>query len=302
MQLSPLIPQSPPFHRLPGGPPAMELSSPLETPHLETPHLGPQTLAPCCDYSDRAQPSSLRMLQKTDRNTTADTTPATEGAYATSDSSLAALTKLCNEFLESMTVNRIDAIACISLTCKQARFGKDSQEVTLVIDTLRDFRVRKLSKREALSIISSVTEDHHDLIESLMRILYHGASSWSPEDFDLPPAPQFLQPAHELQMRLPSVSTLWQPDRQLVSSNPTLSRGYGDFERAAQPVASESFFRQAGYGEWQPPTMPTSPVTQTLTECHQFAYGADSLDDRSNLHGYCCLVIRYIFQASLTHL
>jgi hypothetical protein len=85
----------------------MELPSPLETTHL-----GLQNREPHGDYSDRARPYQLQMSHNSDRNATAGTTPAAEGAHATTDSSLAALTKLCNEFMENMTVSCSDAIAC----------------------------------------------------------------------------------------------------------------------------------------------------------------------------------------------
>jgi hypothetical protein len=180
-----------------------------------------------------------------------------------------------------------------SLIRKQARFGKDSQENTLICGTLRDFRLRKLSKRETLSLVSGVIEGHHDLNEGLMGILYHGASSWAPGDFDLPPAPQFLQPAHEPQMRLPSISTLWQPNQQPAPVNSTVPGGYGGFESVEQPVRSGSFFTQSGYGEWQSPirNMPSSPMVQTPTEGQQYVYGIEALDDRSSFHRYCCLVV-----------
>jgi hypothetical protein len=140
--------------------------------------------------------------------------------------------------------------------------------------TLKEFKAGKLSKRDTLSVVSKVIEGHHDLIQGLMGILYHGASAWAPEDFNLPQlhiAPRFLQPAHEPQMRLPSMSAPWESNQQpVLSIDPAVFGGYGGYERVEQPMRPESLFAQTGPGNWHSPTRntPTSPMVQTSKQVH----------------------------------
>ncbi|KAF1930009.1 uncharacterized protein M421DRAFT_383074 [Didymella exigua CBS 183.55] len=99
----------------------------------------------------------------------------------------------------------------------KARFGEHSFQVFDVHKTLDLFRQRALSKHKTHKIILDTLEGHNDLRQELMDILMHPAARWGPGDFDLPTqhstqvqletAPQYLQPAHELRMRLPSFSS-----------------------------------------------------------------------------------------------
>lgn len=76
--------------------------------------------------------------------------------------------------------------------------------------------------------ILDTLEGHNDLRQELMDILTHPAADWAPGDFDLPneqsiqscleTTPRFLQPSHELQIRLPSIMSSWFPLPQVDHS------------------------------------------------------------------------------------
>ncbi|XPS69220.1 hypothetical protein M3J07_001488 [Ascochyta lentis] len=101
----------------------------------------------------------------------------------------------------------------------KARFGEQSPQSCNVHETLGAFKRGEISKRDVHKTIIDTLEGHDDLRQRLMDILLHPEARWAPGDFDLPveqqmqpilePIPQFLQPAHQPQMRLPSISSSW---------------------------------------------------------------------------------------------
>lgn len=67
----------------------------------------------------------------------------------------------------------------------------------------------KIPKRHALSAILTVLRDHEDLRQDLMNVLHHRDARWGVGDFEFGSTlnqtiPQFLQPIHQPQLRLPS--------------------------------------------------------------------------------------------------
>ncbi len=102
-----------------------------------------------------------------------------------------------------------------------------------------------------------------------MNVLKHKEASWSADDFDFDelttqPCPQFLQPAHEPQMRLPSMTSKWFSDSQHVPSiNPALissHSGSNDFESHED---LEPDIAKVSNSDWQPfIQIPSSPMPQ----------------------------------------
>ncbi|KAJ4989495.1 hypothetical protein SVAN01_05030 [Stagonosporopsis vannaccii] len=126
------------------------------------------------------------------------------------------------------------------LACVQARFGENSSQLHNIHETLSIFRKGQLSKRDAHTTILGTLGEHNDLRQQLMEILMHPVAEWAPGDFDLPTeqpmqslvksAPQYLQPPHQPQMRLPSISSNWFPMPQAEHSPGHLSfAGYDDY-------------------------------------------------------------------------
>lgn len=122
----------------------------------------------------------------------------------------------------------------------KARFGDSSPQLHDVHETLALFRKGQVSKRDAHITILSTLEGNNDLRQQLMDIIMHPAADWAHGDFDLPTeqsmqplmesTPQYLQPAHQPQMRLPSISSSWFPMPQVDQSPSHLSfGGYDEF-------------------------------------------------------------------------
>ncbi|KAF3040493.1 hypothetical protein E8E12_006434 [Didymella heteroderae] len=132
----------------------------------------------------------------------------------------------------------------------KARLGEYSRQLFDVHKTLDLFQKGTLSKREAYKTILDTLDGHDDLRQELADILMHPAARWGADDFDLPiqpllqtplgTAPHYLQPAHELQMPLPSLSS-WVPIPQndRFASLPTFN-GYNDCGREQSFVSSPS--------------------------------------------------------------
>ncbi|KAJ4361224.1 hypothetical protein N0V95_002107 [Ascochyta clinopodiicola] len=103
----------------------------------------------------------------------------------------------------------------------KVRFGDKSPQSLNVHKTLGAFKRGEVSKREVHKAIIDTLEGHDDLRQGLMDILLHPEAKWTPGDFDLPneqqmrpilgSTPQFLQPAHQPQIQLPSLSSRWFP-------------------------------------------------------------------------------------------
>jgi hypothetical protein len=78
-----------------------------------------------------------------------------------------------------------------------------------------------MSKKDTLVAIRLTLGDQADLKQDLLNILFHRDADWAVGDFDFgfpqplnqpSPSPQFLQPTHQPQMRLPSIFPLWYED------------------------------------------------------------------------------------------
>jgi hypothetical protein len=100
------------------------------------------------------------------------------------------------------------------------RFGEQSTEVITILNILGTFRAGEISKKDTLVAIRLTLGDQADLKQDLLNILFHRQAGWAVGDFDFglrqpldqaspSPSPQFLQPAHQSQMRLPPISPLW---------------------------------------------------------------------------------------------
>ncbi|KAH7396615.1 hypothetical protein DE146DRAFT_678363 [Phaeosphaeria sp. MPI-PUGE-AT-0046c] len=144
-------------------------------------------------------------------------------------------------------------------------FGERSCESIAIVEVLRTFGKGKISKRETLSTILENLHEHEDLGHSLMAILQHADARWDHQDFNvLPvqqPIPQFLQPAHEPKLRLPSMTSSWHHgDRVLTASSATLP---SDFDHEVPPAFSEvALHTRVEQDRWYQParSMISSPL------------------------------------------
>ena len=101
----------------------------------------------------------------------------------------------------------------------QTRLGEHSSQLNHIHKTLDAFKKGELSKRDTHTSIAKTLDGHDDLKRGLMDFLMLPAAEWHADDFDLPmeqptmsfvgSTPQILEPAHEPQMRLPSLSSNW---------------------------------------------------------------------------------------------
>ncbi|KAJ8114888.1 hypothetical protein OPT61_g3332 [Boeremia exigua] len=122
-------------------------------------------------------------------------------------------------FLFNIKVSHGKRYVLRQLIVFQDRFGKNSSQLYDVHSTLDTFKRGEMSKRDAHKIIVNTLKEHDDLRHQLMNVFMHPGADWAPDDFDLPfeaptqplvePAPQFLHPAHQPQIRLPSISSSW---------------------------------------------------------------------------------------------
>ncbi|KAE8836647.1 hypothetical protein PTNB73_04604 [Pyrenophora teres f. teres] len=158
------------------------------------------------------------------------------------------------------------------------RFGDESSEVATIFNVLGAFRAGKASKRDTLVAIRIALGSQTDLKQDLMNILFHGDADWGMGDFNFSchqpanppiPSPPFLQPAHQPQMHLPSISPTWFEGSQLYLSNiPAVTNGYiGHFGygQSASPATL-----QTPPGPFGTPNALTSPhLAELLTYTHQ---------------------------------
>jgi hypothetical protein len=110
--------------------------------------------------------------------------------------------------------------------------------VTTIQDVLGKFQYGQTAKRDAMNKMMEVLGDQSDLKRDLMSVLFHPDADWAPDDFDFDfhqprpitqPSPQFLQPDHQLQMRLPPISPSWNTDHHTHQSiSPAVLGGYGE--------------------------------------------------------------------------
>ena len=120
-----------------------------------------------------------------------------------------------------------------------------------------------------MASVSEIISNHLTLKHQLMDILSHQDSRWGPADFDIPPlsplqpAPLFLQPVHQPQMRLPSMSSLWGPNGT-VSANQMQLISQEEDNFHAPPMREESQRSTAEYEQWQDSSyMATRPCTES---------------------------------------
>ncbi|KAL6708943.1 hypothetical protein ACN47E_002070 [Coniothyrium glycines] len=101
------------------------------------------------------------------------------------------------------------------------RFGEQSLEVTTINSILSTFQKSEISKRDALASITLTLRNHKDLKQDLMNVLFHRDARWGASDFDfMEPMPQFLQPVHQPQFRLPPPIPWISPSNHInVASN-----------------------------------------------------------------------------------
>ena len=107
-----------------------------------------------------------------------------------------------------------------------------------IFNVLGTFRAGKTSKKDTLIAIRIALGSQEDLKQNLMNILFHGEAEWGMGDFDFScrqpfhvnppsPSPRFLQPTHQPQTQLPSISPAWFEGSQAYpSSIPAITGGY----------------------------------------------------------------------------
>ncbi|KAJ4295210.1 hypothetical protein N0V90_007220 [Kalmusia sp. IMI 367209] len=125
---------------------------------------------------------------------------------------------------------------CVDLRDRiQQAFGEDSPEWTSIRRALDNFMKGHLSKKEAYSTMAQVLGDHDDLYQGLYDILYHKDARWGPRDWYQPTdtrahpqvinptSPEFLEPQHEPQFRLPSISQTLRSGAYAFQSQPSIN-------------------------------------------------------------------------------
>ncbi|EUC45062.1 hypothetical protein COCMIDRAFT_96612 [Bipolaris oryzae ATCC 44560] len=122
----------------------------------------------------------------------------------------------------------IRQLVSIFLANVKSRFGEESHEIMTIWNILGAFRAGKESKKDTLIAITQALGHHKDLKEDLMKILYHPEAEWQTGDFEFEPhqpmhspTPNFLQPVHQPQIRLPPMT--WFENRQTY---PSISSGH----------------------------------------------------------------------------
>jgi hypothetical protein len=102
-----------------------------------------------------------------------------------------------------------------------------------------------MAKRDAELKMREALGDQADLRQDLMNVLIHTDAKWAPDDFDFDrpglvarPAPPFLQPDHQPQMRLPPICPSWYADHQVhQSTSPAVLDGYGGHQGFGHSVS-----------------------------------------------------------------
>ncbi|KAI4642885.1 hypothetical protein J4E93_006954 [Alternaria ventricosa] len=144
----------------------------------------------------------------------------------------------------------IGQVVYIFLDNIKLRFGENSTEVISILNILGTFRAGEMSKKDTLVAIRYTLGDHADLKQDLLNILFHREADWGVGDFDFGfrqpleqpgPSPQFLQPAHQPQMRLPPISPLWHEDGHAYYSQPWSSVNNGPMLNHAQSPTGNHF-------------------------------------------------------------
>ena len=162
-----------------------------------------------------------------------------------------------------------------------------------ILNILGTFREGRLSKKDTLVAIRLTLGDQADLKQDLLNILFHKDADWRMGDFDFgshqpfsqgSPSPQFLQPAHQPQMRLPPISPLWYEASQNYPS--TYSAGvFGSGVNGDCGLPLPSSMHQTP-GQFCHPNVFTSPVLAESASFgpHMRSHEEDKIPERQQ-HG-----------------
>ncbi|KAF2130455.1 hypothetical protein P153DRAFT_384724 [Dothidotthia symphoricarpi CBS 119687] len=182
----------------------------------------------------------------------------------------------------------LDMVAHKFMENMKDRFGEQSSESNTIHGILGAFSARRITKRDAHSAIVLTLRNHEDLKQNLMDVLFHKDANWGPGDFDidqcfpqrqpqLPLSPQLLQPTHQPQVRMPSMSSAWYPGSQTFQSiNPATLHSYGAYAGFENQEPQEPQY--ASYGNiWHPQTQfgPSSPIVH-MSEQFQYSHHSAS--------------------------
>ncbi|KAH9864166.1 hypothetical protein J1614_010100 [Plenodomus biglobosus] len=144
-----------------------------------------------------------------------------------------------------------------------------SNQVYTINKALSDFWTTRVSKRDAISTILLALRDQEDLRRDLLNVLYHRDAQWGIGDFDLEQTttqsiPQFLQPVHQPQLRLPPISPSWSTDNPSTQTiNPTILSDYSVPHMFEQQYRQDSHYAQYGGLTWPPYShYSSSPMSQ----------------------------------------
>ncbi|KAH6865597.1 hypothetical protein BKA58DRAFT_224484 [Alternaria rosae] len=159
----------------------------------------------------------------------------------------------------------IGQVVYIFLNNIKLRFGEHSTEVISILNILGTFRAGEMSKKDTLVAIRHTLGDHADLKQDLLNILFHREADWGVGDFDFgfrqpleqpSPSPQFLQPAHQPQMRLPPISPLWHEVGHAYYSQPWSSVTNGPMlDHVQSPTGNHSNSPAISYQTQLSPTL-----------------------------------------------
>ena len=161
-----------------------------------------------------------------------------------------------------------------------------------IFNVLGAFRAGKTSKKDTLIAIQIALGSQQDLKQDLMNILFHGDADWGTGDFDFschqsfnvnPPSPstRFLQPTHQPQMQLPSVSPAWfEGSQAYLPSIPATTGGYvGNlgYGQSASPATLQTLGHISNPNAFTSPHLaePTS-YDHHLRESYETEMGAQS--------------------------
>lgn len=163
----------------------------------------------------------------------------------------------------------IDQVVREFLENTKLRFGESSSQVNTINTALSDFWSLKLSKKDAISVIILALGEQDDLRRDLMDVLYHKDARWGVGDFDFGQTPsqaipQFLQPIHQPQLRLPPISPSWSMDYLSTQTvNPATLNDYCAPHRFGQQHRLDSHHTQYVKHPWPPYSQsPSSPMSQ----------------------------------------
>lgn len=163
----------------------------------------------------------------------------------------------------------IDQVAHEFVENVKVRFGELSSQVYTINKALCNFWTTRVSKRDAISTILLALGDQEDLRRHLLNVLYHRDAQWGIGDFDLGQTtaqsiPQFLQPVHQPQLRLPPISPSWSTDHPSTQTiNQTILSDYSGPHMFGRQYRQDSHYEQYGDRMWPPYShYSSSPISQ----------------------------------------